>query len=149
MNVFVVISKGDSYLHTKECYFSEDVNQSKSFDFTENGIVMDCPKDYLLRALSGKWKTCVFRYAIEGPIRFGQMLKLLPEATRQGMTNALRELEEKGILERKVIKEKPLHVEYTLTELGIELIPVFKVIDALNLLPVYKKPAHNPEAKLS
>ena len=104
----------------------------------ENDAAMNCPKDYLLKALSGKWKTCVFRYAMQGPVRFGQMLKLLPDATRQGMANALRELEENGILERKVISGKPLHVEYSLTELGIEFIPVFKAIDALNLLPVYK-----------
>jgi DNA-binding HxlR family transcriptional regulator len=96
-----------------------------------------CPKDYLLKALHGKWKTCVFRYAIHGPVRFGQMLKLLPDASRQGMTNALRELEASGIIVRKVISEKPLHVEYTLSELGVEFIPVFKAIDALNLLPVY------------
>jgi DNA-binding HxlR family transcriptional regulator len=104
---------------------------------SENVVTVTCPKDFLLKALSGKWKTCVFRYAVQGPIRFGQMMKLLPDATRQGMTNALRELEESGIIERKVICEKPLHVEYKLTELGLEFIPVFKAIDALNLLPVY------------
>jgi DNA-binding HxlR family transcriptional regulator len=98
---------------------------------------MNCPKDFLLKALHGKWKTCVF---IQGPVRFGGMLKLLPDATRQGMTNALRELQESGILVRKVISEKPLHVEYSLSELGVEFIPVFKAIDALNLLPVYKAP---------
>jgi DNA-binding HxlR family transcriptional regulator len=103
-----------------------------------NDVGISCPKDYLLKALQGKWKTCVFRYAVQGPVRFGQMLKLLPDATRQGMTNALRELEESGILVRKIISEKPLHVEYSLSELGIEFIPVFKAIDALNLLPVYK-----------
>jgi DNA-binding HxlR family transcriptional regulator len=103
-----------------------------------NDVTISCPKDYLLKALHGKWKTCVFRYAVQGPVRFGQMLKLLPDATRQGMTNALRELEESGILVRKIISEKPLHVEYSLSELGVEFIPIFKAIDALNLLPIYK-----------
>jgi DNA-binding HxlR family transcriptional regulator len=107
---------------------------------SENVVTASCPKDFLLKALSGKWKTCVFRYAIQGPIRFGQMMKLLPDATRQGMTNALRELEASGIVERNVIREKPLHVEYKLTELGTEFVPVFKAIDALNLLPVYTAP---------
>jgi len=113
---------------------------------SENVATISCPKDFLLKALSGKWKTCVFRYAMQGPIRFGQMLKLLPEATRQGMTNALRELEESGIIERNVITLKPLHVEYKLTELGLEFIPVFKAIDALNLLPVYKSVAASVDA---
>jgi DNA-binding HxlR family transcriptional regulator len=46
-------------------------------------VVMNCPKDFLLKALHGEWKTCVFRYAIQKPVRFGQMLKLLPDASRQ------------------------------------------------------------------
>ncbi|MGZ4049559.1 MAG: winged helix-turn-helix transcriptional regulator [Bacteroidia bacterium] len=49
---------------------------------------------------------------------------------------ALCELEQYGILERKVIKLKLLHVEYTLTELGIDFIPIFKAVEELNLLPV-------------
>ena len=64
---------------------------------------------------------------------------MLPEATRQSLTKALRELEESNILERKVIKLKPLHVEYNLTELGLEFIPIFKAVDELNLLPVMQK----------
>jgi DNA-binding HxlR family transcriptional regulator len=102
----------------------------KGLTTSANDVEMNCPKDYLLKALHGKWKTCVFRYAVQGPVRFGQMLKFLPDATRQGMTNALRELEESNILVRKVISEKPMHVEYSLSELGIEFIPVFKAIDA-------------------
>lgn len=95
-----------------------------------------CPKEYLLKMLTGKWKPCIFSYASNGPVRFGQIMKLLPEATKQAITNALRELEESNILERKVIREKPLHVEYTLTELGVEFIPIFKAIEELHLLPV-------------
>ena len=110
---------------------------------TDNNILAECPKEYLLKLLTGKWKPCIFRYATQGPVRFGQMVKLLPEATRQGLTNALRELEESNILERRVIKLKPLHVEYHLTELGLEFIPIFKAIEALNLLPVRKnQPLH-------
>ena len=102
----------------------------------ENNITLHCPREYLLKMLTGKWKPCIFRYAVEGPVRFSQIMKLLPDATRQALSNALRDLEESGILERKVIKLKPLHVEYYLTELGIEFIPIFKAVEALNQLPV-------------
>jgi len=104
-----------------------------------NQISFNCPKEFLLKMLTGKWKPCIFRYAIQGPVRFGQIIKLLPEATRQSLTKALRELEESNILERKVIKLKPLHVEYNLTELGLEFVPIFKAVDELNLLPVLQK----------
>lgn len=63
-------------------------------------------------------------------------MKLLPEASRQALTIALRELERDGILERKVIAQKPLNVQYTLTDLGNEFLPIFSAIEDLGLLPV-------------
>jgi DNA-binding HxlR family transcriptional regulator len=68
-------------------------------------------------------------------VRFGQIMKLLPEASRQALSNALHELEVSGILERKIIKLKPLHVEYHLTGLGMEFIPIFKAVEELISAP--------------
>lgn len=103
----------------------------------EEGLT-NCPKEFLLRMLTGKWKPCIFRYASQGPVRFGQIMRLLPEASKQALTMALRELESDGILKREVIDLKPLHVEYRLTELGIDFIPIFKAIEELGLLPIRK-----------
>lgn len=98
--------------------------------------LLNCPKEFLIRMLTGKWKPCIFRYATQGPVRFGQIMKLLPEASKQALTTALREMEASGILERNVIREKPLNVQYNLTDLGSEFIPIFKAIDELGMLPV-------------
>lgn len=98
--------------------------------------LLNCPKEFLLKMLTGKWKACIFRYATHGPVRFGQIMKLLPEASKQALTTALREMESSGLLERTVVAEKPLHVEYSLTDLGSEFISIFKAIDALGELPV-------------
>ncbi|MDR6806880.1 DNA-binding HxlR family transcriptional regulator [Dyadobacter sp. BE34] len=98
--------------------------------------LLNCPKEFLIRMLTGKWKPCIFRYATQGPVRFGQIMKLLPEASKQALTTALREMEASGILERNVIAEKPLNVQYSLTDLGLEFIPIFKAIDELGMLPV-------------
>jgi DNA-binding HxlR family transcriptional regulator len=97
--------------------------------------LLTCPKEFLLKMLTGKWKPCIFRYASQGPVRFGQIMKLLPEASKQALTIALREMEASGILERNVVTEKPLNVQYILTDLGGEFIPIFKVIDGLGQLP--------------
>lgn len=104
-----------------------------------NALQPDCPKYFLLKKLIGKWKTCNFRYATQGSVGFGQILKLLPEVTSQSITNALKEPEENGLPERKVIQLKPLHVEYHLTEPGTDFLPIFKAVEELNLLPVNKK----------
>lgn len=122
----------------KKIHFSIPAISQYSMTTEKNEVLLNCPKEFLLKMLTGKWKPCIFRYATQGPVRFGQIMKLLPEASKQALTVALREMEESGILDRKVIKEKPLHVEYTLTDLGLEFIPIFKAIDELNLLPVRK-----------
>lgn len=98
-------------------------------------VINNCPSEYLLKQLAGKWKACIFRYASYGPIRFSQLLKLLPGSSKQSITAALRELEEAGILERVIIKQKPLHVEYRLSETGTTFIPVFKMLEDVKLVP--------------
>lgn len=90
-----------------------------------------CPAQGLLKMLSGKWKPQLFRLAAEGPLRFNRLLRQLPGASKQSLTVALRELEEAGLLLRTVVREKPLHIEYTLSEKGRALIGVFTTLENL------------------
>jgi DNA-binding HxlR family transcriptional regulator len=66
-----------------------------------------------------------------GPVRFSQILKALPEANKQSVTVALRELEASAFLVRNVIREKPLVVEYELTERGKLAIALFSSIEEM------------------
>ena len=92
-----------------------------------------CPAESLLRILSGKWKPQMFRLAMEGPLRFNSLLRQLPGSNKQSVSTALRELEEAGLLVRTVVKEKPLHVEYVLSEKGRGLLDVFLQIEQFTL----------------
>lgn len=85
----------------------------------------NCPAEGLLKLLSGKWKPQILRLAVGGPVRFNSLLRKLPDSNKQSVSTALKELEEAGLLIRIVVKEKPLHVEYTLSERGKALIPIF------------------------
>lgn len=89
----------------------------------------DCPAEGLLKQLSGKWKPRIFLLAVDGPIRFNALLRDIKGASKQSIATALRELEEFGLLEKNIIQQKPLHIEYTLTEKGKSLIPVFKQLE--------------------
>ena len=91
-----------------------------------------CPAQGLLKLLSGKWKPEIFRLAVEAPLRFSSLLRQIHGANKQSLSVALRELEEEGLLDRVVIKEKPLHIAYYLTEKGKSLIPVFKQLEGLS-----------------
>ena len=91
-----------------------------------------CPAESLLKTLSGKWKLQIFKLAVEGPLRFSQLLKQLEGSNKQSVAVALKELENDGLLHRETIQEKPLHVEYTLSEKGRDLIGIFEQIEKLN-----------------
>ncbi|MEN9639719.1 MAG: hypothetical protein RLZZ262_1588 [Bacteroidota bacterium] len=91
----------------------------------------NCPATELLKALNGKWKSEIFQFATRGPVRFGSLIKSLPEANKQSLTVALRELEHDGFLNRKIVQLKPLHVEYNLTEKGKKAIDIFKSLEQL------------------
>lgn len=88
-----------------------------------------CPAQGLLKLLSGKWKPEIFRLAVEQPLRFNSLLRKIEGSNKQTLSVALRELEEAGLLERLVVREKPLHVEHRLTNKGKSLIPVFMQLE--------------------
>ncbi|WP_343306746.1 helix-turn-helix domain-containing protein [Chitinophaga niabensis] len=90
-----------------------------------------CPAQALLKLLSGKWKPEIFRLAVDSPLRFSSLLRQIEGSNKQTLSIALKELEEGGLLQKVVIKEKPLHIEYNLTENGKALIPVFIQLESL------------------
>lgn len=90
-----------------------------------------CPAQALLKNLSGKWKPEIFRLAVDGPLRFSSLLRTIDGANKQTLSVALRELEEIGLLAKVTIREKPLHIEYFLTETGKSLIPIFRQLEEL------------------
>lgn len=90
-----------------------------------------CPAESLLKMLSGKWKPQIFRLSVDGPVRFNTLLRQLEKSNKQSVSVALRELEEDQILEKQIVQQKPLHIEYHLTEKGKSLIPLFLQMEQL------------------
>ncbi|UYQ95691.1 helix-turn-helix transcriptional regulator [Chitinophaga horti] len=91
-----------------------------------------CPAQGLLKMLAGKWKPEIFRLAVGGPLRFSSLLRDIEGANKQSLSLALNELEESGLLNREVVREKPLHVAYHLTDKGKLLVPVFQQLEGLS-----------------
>ncbi|GAB3808016.1 helix-turn-helix domain-containing protein [Spirosoma humi] len=90
-----------------------------------------CPAEELLKILSGKWKPQLFKLALDGPLRFGALLRQVEGANKQSLATSLKELVDEGYLDKVVIKAKPLHIEYSLSEKGKMLIPVFEQLEIL------------------
>ena len=89
----------------------------------------ECPAEGLLKLLSGKWKPQIFLLAVDGPLRFNALVRDIKGPNKQSVAVALRELEDFGVLDKKMITLKPLHIEYTLSEKGKSLIPVFRQLE--------------------
>ena len=83
-----------------------------------------CAVEATADIIGGKWKAVILYYLFEGPKRFNELRRLLPEVTQRMLTLQLRELEQDGIVHREIYKEVPPKVEYSLTEFGTSLGPI-------------------------
>ncbi len=95
------------------------------------GMAEICPVQKLLKALSGKLKPEILSLAFKSNLRFSSLLRDIEGSNKQSLSIALKELEKMDLLERVVIKQKPLHIEYKLTEKGKLFIPVFQQLEGL------------------
>ena len=89
-----------------------------------------CPVETTLTLISDKWKVLILRDLMPGTKRFGELKKSIGHVTQKVLTAQLRQMEESGLLTRKVYAEVPPRVEYTLTELGYSLKPVLDAMRA-------------------
>jgi DNA-binding HxlR family transcriptional regulator len=83
-----------------------------------------CPIETTLKMLGCKWKVLIIRELLDGTKRFGELKKAVVGITQKVLTSKLREMEELGLLERKIYPQIPPKVEYTLTDIGYSLRPV-------------------------
>ena len=83
-----------------------------------------CAVEAALRFIDGKWKGVILWHLPAETLRFNQLRRLLPSVTQRMLTNQLRELEQDGLVARRVYAEIPPKVEYSLTERGRTLEPV-------------------------
>ncbi|KRO94680.1 MAG: HxlR family transcriptional regulator [SAR92 bacterium BACL26 MAG-121220-bin70] len=74
--------------------------------------------------ISGKWKISIIYNLRRGPIRFGELKRILSPITQQMLTKQLREMERDQLIDRKVFEVIPPKVEYSLTPFGKSLNPV-------------------------
>ncbi len=83
-----------------------------------------CPVLSTLKVIGGKWKPVILWEMENGTLRFGQLKRSIPGITQKMLTQQLRELENDGIIWRKVYAEVPPRVEYGITSYGATLRPV-------------------------
>jgi DNA-binding HxlR family transcriptional regulator len=83
-----------------------------------------CPSRRLLARLGEKWAILAINDLADGPKRFGHLLRRLEGVSQKMLTQTLRNLERDGIVDRKVVSDRPIQVSYGLTPMGEDLLPV-------------------------
>lgn len=83
-----------------------------------------CPVETTLTLIGDKWKVLILRDLLPGTKRFGELKKSIGSVSQKVLTAQLRDMEESGLINRKVYAEVPPRVEYSLTELGQSLKPI-------------------------
>ena len=89
-----------------------------------------CPVETTLMLIGDKWKVLILRDLMSGTKRFGELKRSIGSVSQKVLTAQLRDMEEKGLLSRKVYAEVPPRVEYTLTETGYSLKPILDAMQA-------------------
>ncbi len=95
----------------------------------ENLRVFNCNMELTLDIIGGKWKPLIiFHIGNSGKLRYGEIDRLIPDISKRVLSRELKELESKGIVSRQEFKEKVLRVEYSLTEIGGEVLPLLNAL---------------------
>ena len=84
----------------------------------------NCPVVATLNMIGGKYKAIILWHLVGGTRRFGELRRLIPQATQKMLTQQLRELEDDNLVIRNVYPVVPPKVEYSLSELGKSIKPI-------------------------
>ena len=87
-----------------------------------------CSFGFALDMVSGKWKSLVLWHLRDETLRYNEIRKKLNPITQKMLTQTLRDLEKHQLITRKVYAVVPPKVEYTITEHGKKLIPIFEMM---------------------
>jgi DNA-binding HxlR family transcriptional regulator len=96
--------------------------------YTKNGKTYHCTVEATLDVIGGKWKPLILWALGDNVLRFNALQKGLPGVNAKMLTKQLRELEEDGVITRKVYPEVPPRVEYSITDFGRTLIPILQAL---------------------
>lgn len=93
-------------------------------------ISSPCPVTTTLSVIGGKWKPIILYTIYDDTKRFSEIKRMIPAISQKMLTQQLRELEEDGIIHRRVYPVVPPKVEYSLTDYGRTLMPILDAMVA-------------------
>ena len=97
----------------------------------QNSMFEMCPVRNVIARFGNKWGFLVLLVISEyGTIRYSELSRAIPDISTRVLSGTLRTLEANDLIVRKVYPEIPPHVEYSLTPIGAELVPIVQELTA-------------------
>lgn len=100
--------------------------QLKGYIPKQQPLVIACNIEQTLNVIGGKWSFLVIRELFNGKKRFGELQRNIKGVSPKALTDTLRHLEEKRVLDREAFPTVPVTVEYSLTPKGEDLHQILK-----------------------
>jgi DNA-binding HxlR family transcriptional regulator len=94
----------------------------------KTGNIPECPIVDAIKNIGGEWNFIIIRYLNEKPMGFNELLKSVEGLNSKTLSRVLKNLQSAGIVERTIINTQPFLVQYSLTEKGRSLDPVFEAL---------------------
>jgi DNA-binding HxlR family transcriptional regulator len=91
-------------------------------------FVADCPARSALELIADTWSVVVVYALGDGPRRYSDLRDRIGGISKKMLTQTLRRLERRGVVERRSLATVPKGVEYRLTDLGRSLLEPVSVL---------------------
>jgi len=100
------------------------IKESSTNNENRQIVEVACPVTFTLGKIGGRWKPLILYHLRNGPLRYGELKKIIPAITEKMYIQHLRELESDGLINREVKHTVPPQVTYSLTDPGHALTPI-------------------------
>jgi len=99
--------------------------KENSTNMLNEKYITECDLTYAVCKMGGRWKLLILCKLEDGKLRFGEINKIIDGITERMLTLQLRELEKDGLVKRTVYAQVPPKVDYELTQIAKDLIPIW------------------------
>nr|WP_199156747.1 helix-turn-helix domain-containing protein [Pedobacter sp. ASV2] len=93
-------------------------------NFIYNKRIYYSPIEFAMAHIGGTWKILILLNLRNGPLRYADLKKSIPNISDKMLYTQLRDLEEKGMVTRQAFIEKPPRVEYQMTIVAEKVVPI-------------------------
>lgn len=104
---------------------------------------------HAVEIIGKRWTGLILKVLIDGPLRFNELAERLQVVSDRMLSERLKELEAEDVIERRVLPETPVRVEYRLTAKGRALGPVIEAIEQWSQDWCDGRPCEHAEAAAS